>query len=431
MSGVQRASAQCVLVAMAVCARGLMAAPGARPEGWERNWPAFRGPEGSGIVRFEGLADTWSEGNAVNVAWKVPLSLPGLSSPVVWGDRVIVTGASRDEQHVSCHDLATGALLWRRVRSPDPGVPTDYPVFDPYEEKGAHAAPTPVVDGRRVYALFASGEVLAFDLSDGTPLWSHFDGPIDGNWYGLSSSPVLHQDLLIVLLDGRRGRVVALDATTGTPRWTADREDQTWSTPLLLTPRNGPPQLVIAGTPLLSGWDPVQGVRLWHADLFGADQAVSPIQVGEQAFVAFGGAYAVRVDGRGDVEASHLSWKQLDLDKGGFPEVASPVFDGERIYFHEYDVLVCLDAATGEVVYEAELSFDTGYVSPSLVGERLLLFARDEGRAIWVKTGPRFEILGEGVLEERATVPPAFAPGRILIRGPGHLYAIGGGEPAS
>ncbi len=431
MSGRMRLMMRRVVAALAWAAWTAAANPAARPAQWERHWPAFRGPDGSGVARFADIPDSWSEDEGRGIAWKAPLSLPGLSSPVVWADRVVVTGASREEQHVTCYDLATGAVRWRSVRSPGAGVPTDYQVYQDYEERGAHAAPTPVVDGRHVFALFATGEVIAYDLADGSERWTFFDDPPEGNWYGLSSSPVRFQDMLIVLLDGRRGRMVALDAATGVKRWSADRDDQTWSTPLLLTPREGPPQLVIAGSPLLSGWDPLRGERLWHADLFGADQAVSPIQAGDLAVVAFGGAFAMRVDGRGNVGSSHLAWEQLDLDLGAFPEVASPVFDGERIYFHEHDVLVCLDAATGEVLYEAELPFETGYASISLVGDRLLLFARDSGRTAWVRSGPRFELLGDSLIGEPVAVPPAFAPGRILMRGSGHLYAIGDGTPAS
>ena len=56
------------------------------------NWPAFRGPDGSGVADEKNLPLRWSTNE--NVAWRVPLPDRGNSTPIVWGERVFITQAT-------------------------------------------------------------------------------------------------------------------------------------------------------------------------------------------------------------------------------------------------------------------------------------------------------------------------------------------------
>ncbi len=193
------------------------------------NWPAFRGPTGQGHSREIRLPVTWS--SAEGIAWKAVVDGESWSSPIVWEGRVFLTTAR--EQGRACHVLAldrrTGKVLW------------DTKVFTQElkrkEKKNSYATPTPVTDGRRVFAAFGDGSFAAVDAGTGAVVWTNRDFPFYSQ-HGLGSSVVRHRDLVIQARDGssegadkgvgwqtpwEESFIVALDARTGTLRWKASR----------------------------------------------------------------------------------------------------------------------------------------------------------------------------------------------------------------
>ena len=75
-------------------------------------WPSFRGPDGSGVTMLDSIPDDWDGPSGRNILWKSPVPLPGHNSPVIWGNRVFLSGATEEQQQVYCFDLNTGTLLW-------------------------------------------------------------------------------------------------------------------------------------------------------------------------------------------------------------------------------------------------------------------------------------------------------------------------------
>ncbi|MCL4193335.1 MAG: PQQ-binding-like beta-propeller repeat protein, partial [Thermoguttaceae bacterium] len=179
------------------------------------DWPQWRGPNRDGVAADTALPVQWSA--TQNVRWKVPLPGAGNGSPIIYRDLVLVTATSgRDhgELHVLAYDRGNGQPVWRTNLFASP-APPPYALFPP--ERG-HAAPTPAVDGRQVVALFGSGDLVALDL-EGRPLWMRslvLDyGPIEGN-YGLASSPLIVDDLVVVQIDRLDGSyLAAFDVATG------------------------------------------------------------------------------------------------------------------------------------------------------------------------------------------------------------------------
>ena len=186
------------------------------------DWSRFRGPNGTGISQDEKPVPTkWSPSE--NLKWKQGLPGPGVSSPIVVGNRVFVTcysgyGTDRSDpgnmdelkRHLVCIDADTGKTLWDKtvdaVLSEDPysgiGVPAH-----------GYASHTPVSDGERVYVFFGKTSVLAFDL-DGNQLWQKSVGTeSDPRQWGSASSPILHNNLLIVTASAESQALVALDKT--------------------------------------------------------------------------------------------------------------------------------------------------------------------------------------------------------------------------
>src|SRR5687767_8539407 len=135
-----------LIFALVVAAAGTLAAEA----------PQFRGPGGSGVSQEKNLPVEWSEQN--NIRWKADLPGRGLSNPVIADGRVYVTACSGFEQkrlHVLCFDLKTGKQLWDRQF-----WATGSTLCNGMTNM---AAPTPVTDGNRVYALFATADLVCLD----------------------------------------------------------------------------------------------------------------------------------------------------------------------------------------------------------------------------------------------------------------------------
>jgi outer membrane protein assembly factor BamB len=388
----------------------------------QRAWPSFRGHDGSGVAPFPDLPLSWDGTTGENVAWKTAIPLPGANSPVVWGGRIFLTGADARREEVYCLDAEGGAMLWRKALVVA-GRRTEAP--EPMEDTG-YAAPTAATDGRRVYVMFASGRVAAFDF-DGRQVWLRSFGPFE-NTYGHSSSLALWRDRVILQLDegyadDPKARLLALDGATGKTVWETPRTvDSSWASPVVVHPPSGP-QVLVSATPIAAAYDPEDGKEIWRADVIYGEVAPTPVFGGGLAFFAQEdiGLYAVRADGRGDVTETHVAW---NLDYGA-PDVTSPLTDGERVWMVTTGgVLTCLRAATGEVVYEEELPAEF-YSSPSLVDD-LLLLTDMNGVTHLISAGDGFRVTGTNPLGERVYASAAFGPGRIYLRGEEHLFAIGG-----
>lgn len=187
------------------------------------DWTRFRGPNGSGIAEDKEPTPTnWSEKE--NLKWKVPLPGAGVSCPIVVGERVFVTcysgyGINQDEpgdiaklvRHLVCVDRGTGKILWQKE------LPSTVPE-DPFSGMGVpqhgYASNTPTSDGKSVFVFFGKSGVLAFDL-DGKQLWATSVGTgSDGRRWGSSSSPIVHENVLIVPAGAEGRALIGLDKTS-------------------------------------------------------------------------------------------------------------------------------------------------------------------------------------------------------------------------
>ncbi|HUU58410.1 MAG TPA: PQQ-binding-like beta-propeller repeat protein, partial [Phycisphaerae bacterium] len=390
-----------------------------------RNWPRFRGPGGSGVSAFTNVPTRWNGDTVQNILWKTAIPLPGKNSPVVWGDRVFLTGATKVKREVYCFNAASGALLWRRAVETAVGRTLDPPEI---EEDTSYAAPTAATDGQRVYAIFANGDLVCLDFA-GRQVWSEGLAPLD-NQYGHASSLAMHRNLLLVQLDQEApdeggpapSVLLAYDGPRGKRVWEAYRAvEGSWMSPIVIATPAGP-QVIAGGNPFLIAHDPTDGKEIWRARVLGADCAPSPIFAGGLVIVAqpYGELSAVRPDGRGDVTETHVAWRAA----GGMPEICSPASDGKLVWtLMTYGLLTCYDAKDGKIVWEKQIDAEFN-ASPSLVGDRLYLLST-KGVAIIIETGRAYRELSRAELGEPVHASPAFADGRIYIRGKEHLYCIG------
>jgi len=387
-----------------------------------RNWPGFRGPGGLGVSAHKNVPTGWDGTTGAGILWKAEVPLGGPSSPVLWADRVFLTGSSKAKLEVYCFELATGKLLWQQEAAGIPGSPAERPKV----MEGVEWAPsTPATDGTRVYAIFATGDAIAFDFS-GKRVWARNLGTPANN-YGHAASLALWRNLLIIQYDqgspdDKKSKLIALDAATGRTAWEARRETgQTWATPIVVKTPTGD-QIIACGDPHLCGYDPASGRELWRAECLGGEIAPSPVYANGVAYTANAGSYAsaVRTDGQGDVTKSHLLWKAED----GLPDVCSPLTNGELVWtLMSGGLLTCYDAKTGKRLWEWDFE-ENCESSPSLVGDKVMVVT-DKGAAILMRTGREPEVADCATLGEKCRTSPAFLDGRLIIRGEKHLFCIG------
>lgn len=384
-----------------------------------KNWGRFRGPTGQGVANVPGLPDTWSGAEGTNILWKTEVPLPGQSSPVVWGDRIYVTGANEQRREVFCFDAKTGALVWREPVSTAEAARDKPPKV---MEDTSFAGCTPVTNGRQVVAMFANGEVAGFGL-DGKKLWAKHLGTPHNN-YGHATSLAMWRDRVIVVFDQDEAdkglsKIYALNAATGDIAWSAPRAvKESWATPVV-APGPAGDQVITSADPFVIAYNPEDGKELWKQELMTGDVAASPIFRDGQVYVASDGAClaAIGLDGK-------VAWK---WDEGQLPDICSPLCDGPRVYILVFGTLTAFDVKTGKMLWEQDLEADC-HASPSLVNGQIWALSAEGVMVMGQADEKGFKETGRAELGEKCGASPAFAPGRVYIRGKQHLYGIGAKE---
>ena len=386
------------------------------------NWPRFRGPGGLGVSHYDNAPESWDGASRRNIVWRTPLPLPGKNSVVVWEDRLFCTGANESTREVYCLDAATGRMLWlRRVDGIEGGSAEPPDVSD----DTGFAAPTGATDGNRFYAIFANGDLAAFDFT-GRRLWALALGNPQ-NAYGHATSLAMHENRLLVQFDQGYGddglsALMALDGATGHVLWKVDRPvGASWSSPIVISTAAGS-QVITLANPYLMSNDPTTGAELWRCAQMSGEVAPSPIFAGNLllAVAPSDQLVAIRPDGRGDVTDTHLAWSMID----DVPDIVSPLSDGRYVFLLTTGgVLTCCGLRDGAVLWQHDYNM-TFRSSPTLAGERLYL-TNSTGVTFIVRAGEQFEQLGRCELGERVDSALAMLDGRIYLRTEQHAYCLG------
>jgi outer membrane protein assembly factor BamB len=393
------------------------------------NWPRFRGPNGTGVSAAKGVPVQWAAGD---VLWKVELPGVGHSSPVVWGDRLLLqtSGAKGDGRSLLCLDANTGRQLWS---APAPGgIARTHP-------RNSLASSTPATDGQRVYAVFWDGRDItlsAYDF-DGKALWKQGLGGYVSQ-HGPGMSPMLH-DGMVFVNDDQDGTaaLLAFDARTGKLAWKAERKPfrACYSTPFVRRKPGGGDELIVASTAGITAYDPKSGEENWAYDWKFRGMALrtvgSPLEAGGLIFVASGdgsgarGFIAVEPPAKSG-ERPKLAWSSED--RSTVPYVPTVLArDGRLFLVHDKGNLVCLDARTGEPIWNKNLRC-LFTASPVLIDGKI--YAPNELGDVYVyEAGPTYHQLAKNSLGEPVFASPAVAHGRLYIRGKQHLFCVGQAAP--
>ena len=400
------------------------------------DWTGFRGPRGLGKAEAKNLPVTWD--SQTNIVWKRELPGLGSSSPIVLGSRIYLTcysgyAESIDDpgemddlaRYVVCVDRESGEIVWKK--SFKPAMPESK--YGPRNmSRHGYASSTMTTDGERLYAFFGISGVYCLDL-EGNLVWKKWLGSGTHGW-GSATSPLLCGDLVIVNASIESESLVALDKKTGAGVWRVGDIKKCWSSPMLVDV--GGKQEVVLNVPhKLTGFDPATGEELWHCDGIPDDYVCPSIISHADVVYAIGGrrntAIAVRAGGRGNVTDTHVLWT---VGKGN--NVTSPVYlDGHLYWLHEsQSKAYCLNAETGDVVYEENLDPDERrliYSSLTAADGKLYGVSQEEG-AFVLSAKPEFEQLALNVLEDDTTRTNAsivVSNDQLLLRTDKALYCIG------
>ncbi|MEL6897955.1 MAG: PQQ-binding-like beta-propeller repeat protein, partial [Planctomycetota bacterium] len=428
------------LVASNVCAANAAA----------EDWLRFRGENGSGLIAEKrNLPMKWDRESKENIKWAIDLPGPGHSSPIIVGDRVLLTCwtgygtgvEGEDDQaklarHLLCYHRETGKELWRR--SVAAVLPEDR--YEGMFAEHGYATHTPVSDGKHVFVFFGKSGVHAFELESGEPLWQQFVGNgLDPRRWGSAGSPILHKtkgddskQLVIVPAIAESTMLVALDAENGDVVWEQRAEGlaSTWGTPILVPVDETRTDLVMGVPYEIWGMNPDNGKLRWYADGIDAD-SISASVVHHQGVIYLqggrsGGTVAVRSGGKGQLKGKDVLWQENHRGR-----IASPVVSGKRLYWMNGGVISCLDTSTGDRIQQVRLrapegatdsgssrdgggssrggsrfgggrrggGFGADYGSPILVGEKIYVFNR-KGLGYVVAANDELEQIGGGVLSD-------------------------------
>jgi outer membrane protein assembly factor BamB len=420
---------------------------------YAENWPGWRGPGSLAVSSEKGIPVTWDM--TKNVKWKADIPGLGHSSPIVWGNRVFITTAvssDPNEDHweggfpqsnrkpdaaeiswkILCFDRDTGRLLWDRTA-------IQAKPANARHTKNSYASQTPVTDGASVYAFFGDQGMYCYNFK-GELLWSKRLGTFTmrNNW-GMGSSPVLYQNLVIQTCDQESGGsfVIALNKKDGSTVWKTDRDEaSSWSTPYLY--EQGPrPELIVNATKAIRSYDPATGKLLWECR-GPATSITTPTPTSADGLIYVSSGFiieqirpltAFRPGATGDItlkegetNSNWIVWRQPTAA----PYIPSPIaYQGYIFVLLDQGFLACYDAKTGKEIYGKTRIGTGANFSASPVGvEGRLYLASEDGDVYVVNAGPKYELLAKNSLGESVMASPAISGGKMFVRALKHLYCI-------
>jgi outer membrane protein assembly factor BamB len=426
-----RLTATCQQMFVAVAAVAMLVNPASLARA---DWPNWRGPNGNGSVTGGSYPTSW---NVENVSWKFALPGKGSSTPIVLSDRIYVTTPDEGHDAVLALDLQ-GNQIWRT------------PLGKESRAKNRLASScnaSPVTDGKGIYVYFRSSRLAALEL-DGKIRWENDLAATYGQenlfWDQGTSPVVTNEHVILTRMHDGDSWIAGFDKATGELRWQQKRNydvptenDNGYTTPVFFKYK-GRDAFLVWGADHLTAHSATDGSLLWTCGGFnprgtGFWPAISsPVIAGDLAIVPVGRddrpkqgqIHAIRLDGSGDVTATHRVWKRDDI--GIF--VTSPVEYKGRIYLlRPRGALVCLNPQTGETVWAESLPLARGrasyYASPTIAGG-VLYAAREDGVVFAARVEDKFELISENPMNEQIIGTPVADKDRLLLRGEKHLFCI-------
>ena len=376
------------------------------------DWLQFRGNDHRGISL---KSETPTNLSKNNIAWKTPLPGRGLSSPIVIGNRVFLTASSTTDQsrlHVICANKDNGEIEWERQF-----WATGRTIC---HEKTCVAAPTPVSDGKNIYALYSSNDLICLDL-DGNLKWIRGlmqDYPNASNSLGLASSPIIVDETLIVQIENDSDSFVSgINLKDGSNIWKLARTKKAnWTSPIRLNDK----EVAVQGSEGITCVSAKSGTVQWSFNE-GASTIPSSVTSADSAilYVPSNGITAIKP--RKDNNTPEIVWQESQLRPG----TSSPIIVGDNIYIiNRAGVLNAAKKDTGERLWRLRLE---GSFSGSPVSSNGHIYVASERKGVFQSidiNGKEGMLRGSIELGETILGTPAIANNSIFFRSDGHLWKI-------
>ena len=383
------------------------------------HWPRFRGPLGTGASSNGELT------TQLGIAWSADLPVRGHSSPIVWGKRIFLSGATTGggavQRHVVCLDRDSGKVLWDEVAATGDG--------ERLHKMNSWATPSCATDGENVVAFFGSGGLHCYGV-DGKPKWSRQLGEFAGAW-GVGASPIFYGDLVIQNCDAEGDSyLLAVDKSTGKDVWRTPRRSKPkggWSTPIVIQV-GGRDELVLNGEFGVASYDPKTGKEYWNCRSFNGRGTPVPVWGNGMLYVVNGkpgDVYAVRPGGKGDVTDTHMQWH---TGRKGGRDLPSPVLANDVVFVIGMSgVATGYDAKSGEELWKARLGGNFSG-SPLVAGSHVFA-ASESGDVLVLKPGTKLETIDKVSVrssdEEIFRSSMAISNGQLLLRSDRRIYCLG------
>ena len=417
-------------------------------------WPQWRGSDGQAVAEEAKPPTSWSEEE--NIRWKAELPGLGISTPIVWKDRIFLTtavdtgkpGPNPPEPEpvdgerrrpgpspniyqwiLMALDRNDGSVIWSQVARE--GQP-----HEGMHPTSTQASNSPVTDGTHVFAFFGSQGIYAYDF-DGKLIWEKDLGDMrTRNSFGEGASPALHGNTLIINWDHEDDSfIVALDKRTGEEIWRRARPDEptSWSSPVVVE-RGGRAQAIVNATHRVTSYDVATGETVWEVPGMTLNVIPTPMVADGVVYLASGfrgnALMAVRLEGaKGDLTGSENVLWTYEKDT---PYVPTPVLYNGLIYMLKGNkgLLSVIDADTGELVYGIERldNVRNVYASAMAADGKVYFVGRDGGTTV-VKAGRTFEVLADNMLDDAFDASPVAVGDQLFLRGRNNLYCIEDSAP--
>ncbi|MFC1739279.1 PQQ-binding-like beta-propeller repeat protein [Planctomycetota bacterium] len=392
------------------------------------NWTRFRGPNGQGHSSEKNLPVKWTENEYL---WTVKLPGMGHSSPVIWGDKVFITCATKDNGNASliAYHTTDGKELWKKQYE-----------FEPVKmnELNSIAASTPTVDEKHVYSLWYGKDktlLVALDHT-GRQIWSE-DFGVTSMQHGPCSSPILYKDLVIFTQEQNsnsknpESKWVAVNKQTGQLRWTVNRgltKQASYSVPCVYTDKQGKDVLIFSSRQHgITAVDPATGELVWETkDILPARVVSSPVIAGDLILntCGSGGGGEQLAVVRAPQTAEQKPQVAYTSRERFIPYVSTGIGVNNLFFlYHDQGMVTCLDSTTGNIKW-SEKPAGRYYSSPVYANDTLYCIDMD-GKFVVLKAEDSYEILGIMDLGEETQASVSIADGRIFLRTLTRLVCVG------
>ncbi len=402
-------------------------------------WNRFRGPNGTGNSETSGLPVTV---DANTTLWQVPLG-KGWSSPVLWGNMVVVTAETAPNKRAIIALSATdGKELWRHEVE---FVPHKIHNFNSLASSSAF------IDSERIYINWSTGttiQALALDHS-GKQLWENTHVADYIHEHGTGVSPIVEDGIMIVRSefdwerDGKvytedpeqqkwKACIVGLDAATGKQTWKLEIPNclNTFSTPVVHDLSGGKKEIICANNGSgVMGIDIKTGKINWqHNPGYKQRSLGSGVISDDFYFCTFGTGGGVKEVAALDLKGAKPKPVEFEVPKG-LPYVPSPLVIDEYMYLlGDGGILRCVEFKTGKVIYEERVEGVQGsskFFSSPVAADGKIFCGSQQGDLIVIKAGPKFERLGASKLDSPINATPAIGDGKLFVRTADSLWGIG------